>query len=59
VAEIDRNLQEERTEDVKAAFQAELAKFVEDRQKAAAAKGEVAEDTDKASGDAEETADDD
>jgi heterodisulfide reductase subunit C len=59
VAEIDRNLQEERTKDVKAAFQAELAKFVEDRQKAAAAKGEVAEDTDKASGDAEETADDD
>jgi len=43
---------------VKAAFEAELAKFVEDRRKATE-KVEAKEDTGKASADAEEKADDD
>jgi heterodisulfide reductase subunit C len=42
VAEIDRNLQEARTKDVKAAFEAELVRFVEDRQKAVAEPKEAA-----------------
>ena len=42
VAEIDRNLQEARTGDVKAAFEAELAKCVVDRQKTAAEAEEAA-----------------
>ena len=48
VAEIDRNVQQARTEDVKAAFEAELAKFVEDRQKAAAAEIEASAETQSA-----------
>ena len=43
VAEIDRGLQEERTKDVQAAFEAELATFIKERQAAEASKAAAGE----------------